>query len=182
MAQKKGKENSLYEGAEQKIRDAFFCLVEVKGYEKVTVSQIIEESGVNRSTFYRHYQDKDAIVESVKAEALPYTMQLMQMAQVEGDFLSFIANLTERGGLLSEEEKKRFLLLSRIHTARFELREFICQGLQRQYQIKNPKASMFETELFAEIIYSSFLYTMQGYSTKQQESLRSILQSITDNV
>lgn len=40
------------------LRDAFMELLEEKGFEKVTVQDIASRAMVNRSTFYRHYQDK----------------------------------------------------------------------------------------------------------------------------
>src|ERR1700690_4310369 len=40
------------------IREAFFALVQEKGFDAVTIQAIVDRAMVNRATFYRHYQDK----------------------------------------------------------------------------------------------------------------------------
>ncbi len=40
-----------------KMKRAFFALVEEKHYSKITVTELIGEAGVSRTTFYRHYKD-----------------------------------------------------------------------------------------------------------------------------
>jgi AcrR family transcriptional regulator len=40
------------------ISDALIDLTKEKGFAAVTVRDIAERAGINRATFYRHYQDK----------------------------------------------------------------------------------------------------------------------------
>lgn len=40
------------------IRDAFFKLVEEKGFDHITVKDITDEAMISRNTFYLHYSDK----------------------------------------------------------------------------------------------------------------------------
>jgi AcrR family transcriptional regulator len=42
--------------------DAFLSLVVEKGYEKVTVQDILVRADIGRSTFYAHYRDKEALL------------------------------------------------------------------------------------------------------------------------
>jgi AcrR family transcriptional regulator len=46
------------------LRDAMIALAIQKGFEAVTVNDIVNLAMVNRATFYRHYQDKYDLVES----------------------------------------------------------------------------------------------------------------------
>src|SRR5262245_45654368 len=46
------------------LRDAMMALVIQKGFDSVTVNDIVKLAMVNRATFYRHYQDKYDLVES----------------------------------------------------------------------------------------------------------------------
>ena len=48
--------------SKQMIADAFVSLVQERGYEDVTLSQIAERAGVNRMTIYRHFRTKERIV------------------------------------------------------------------------------------------------------------------------
>ena len=57
-----------YKAAEEKIRTAFYELLKEEGFQKVTVRMIVDRAGVNRSTFYLHYQDKYDLLESIEDE------------------------------------------------------------------------------------------------------------------
>ena len=54
----------------QAIMDAFLRLLLKKPFRKITVRDIVEECGVNRTTFYYYYQDIYAIVEDIADMAL----------------------------------------------------------------------------------------------------------------
>ncbi|ERL65754.1 TetR/AcrR family transcriptional regulator [Schleiferilactobacillus shenzhenensis] len=47
---------------EQKIKAAFIYLVQTKGFEHMTISDITQYAHINRSTFYAHYPDKFALI------------------------------------------------------------------------------------------------------------------------
>jgi AcrR family transcriptional regulator len=50
------------------IMDAFMALLEEKGFKSITVKEITQRAGVNRATFYAHYQDKfDLLNASLRA-------------------------------------------------------------------------------------------------------------------
>jgi AcrR family transcriptional regulator len=51
---------------EKALEDAFLQLMHERGFEKVTVRAIIDRAGVNRSTFYDHYQDKYDLLDRVE--------------------------------------------------------------------------------------------------------------------
>jgi len=42
---------------ERELREAFLRLIETKSAYRVTVKELCHEAGINRATFYRHYQD-----------------------------------------------------------------------------------------------------------------------------
>ncbi|WP_391207175.1 TetR/AcrR family transcriptional regulator [Psychrobacillus sp. L4] len=52
----------------QMIRDAFTQLIEEKGFEAITVSDLTEKADINRGTFYLHYKDKYDLFEQSKEE------------------------------------------------------------------------------------------------------------------
>lgn len=54
----------------QAIMDSFLRLLDRKPFRKITVRDIVEECGVNRTTFYYYYQDIYAIVEDLVSSAL----------------------------------------------------------------------------------------------------------------
>ena len=46
----------------QLLRDALVSLILEKGYQKITIQDIIDHANVGRSTFYSHYRDKDDLL------------------------------------------------------------------------------------------------------------------------
>ena len=52
------------------LREALIDLTEEKGFDAVTVGDIAERAMVNRTTFYRHYPDKYALVTGIFEEAV----------------------------------------------------------------------------------------------------------------
>jgi AcrR family transcriptional regulator len=44
------------------LRDALYGLIVERGYDSITVQQIIDRAGVARSSFYAHFRDKDDLL------------------------------------------------------------------------------------------------------------------------
>jgi AcrR family transcriptional regulator len=47
------------------LQDALIELVSEKGYESVSIREILDKANVGRSTFYAHFQDKDQLLHSI---------------------------------------------------------------------------------------------------------------------
>jgi len=47
------------------IREAFLQLLEERPLARITVKDIVERCGINRNTFYYHYQDINALLEEI---------------------------------------------------------------------------------------------------------------------
>lgn len=64
------------------ILEAFFKLVEEKGYDSVTVQDIADEAMINRATFYAHFKDKQDLYEKIfdlAVEAFTSVLDLEQL-------------------------------------------------------------------------------------------------------
>lgn len=49
--------NQRYQTTEEKIKKALFSLLRIRRYNDITIKEICYEAGINRSSFYAHYQD-----------------------------------------------------------------------------------------------------------------------------
>jgi AcrR family transcriptional regulator len=59
------------------LREAFIALVIARGYEAVTVLDIVEQGQVGHKTFYRHYPDKEALLNELLYEILAEAQPLL---------------------------------------------------------------------------------------------------------
>lgn len=59
----------------QKLRQATLDLVLEKGYDEVTVQDIVDRADLGRGTFYIHFNDKQEILWEMMEEGLAHTME-----------------------------------------------------------------------------------------------------------
>ena len=62
------KNNQRFQETDQRIREYFVKTLEEKEISKITVREICEAVGINRSSFYLHYQDVYALLEALCLE------------------------------------------------------------------------------------------------------------------
>lgn len=59
--------NQRFQSTEQKIQEALFSLLRFKKYNDISMKEICYEAGINRSSFYSHYQDiNDLMIKTEK--------------------------------------------------------------------------------------------------------------------
>jgi AcrR family transcriptional regulator len=69
------------------LREALLALILEKGYDRVTVQDVLERADVGRATFYAHFRDKDDLLLSGAAdlrESLRQQMAAFAAGQVSG--------------------------------------------------------------------------------------------------
>lgn len=66
----------------QLLRTALMSLIEEKGAEGITVTDITTRADVNRGTFYLHYRDAQDMLEQIKTEILDSLAELMREIDV----------------------------------------------------------------------------------------------------
>ncbi|EAE0857447.1 TetR/AcrR family transcriptional regulator [Listeria monocytogenes] len=49
---------------------ALFTLLDQKPFQQITITDIVAEADVNRGTFYKHYRDKEQLLDSIIEEIL----------------------------------------------------------------------------------------------------------------
>jgi AcrR family transcriptional regulator len=59
-----GREDRRVRRTRRLLREALLELVAEKGYDRVTVQNVIDRADVSRATFYAHFRDKDALLVS----------------------------------------------------------------------------------------------------------------------
>ncbi len=67
---KQDKQDRRSQRTRQLVNSAMLELLSEKGYEAITVQDILERSGIGRSTFYSHYYDKEDVHASMMEQML----------------------------------------------------------------------------------------------------------------
>lgn len=62
----------------QMLREALMELIEVKGYDGISVRQLTEKAGLNRGTFYLHYRDLQDLLDQCAEDMIQGWMQIMR--------------------------------------------------------------------------------------------------------
>lgn len=62
------KNNKRYKVSSEKIETTFLTLLYNRKYEEITISEICEKSGINRSTFYAHYDDINDLIIKIESK------------------------------------------------------------------------------------------------------------------
>lgn len=62
------KNNIRYKMSSEKIETAFLTLILNHKYEDITISQVCKQAGINRSTFYCHYDDINDLIVKIESK------------------------------------------------------------------------------------------------------------------
>ncbi len=71
---KQDKQDRRSQRTRQLVNSAMMELLSEKGYEAITVQDILERAGIGRSTFYSHYYDKEDVHASMMEQMLAEMM------------------------------------------------------------------------------------------------------------
>ena len=66
------------------IKESFYTLLREKPVEKITVRELCEKAEINRSTFYKHYQDCYDLLTKIEEEALERFDVLLAGIEIKG--------------------------------------------------------------------------------------------------
>ncbi len=84
------------------IREAFLELLKEKEFKKITVTDIMNRSGLNRSTFYAHYPDVYGVVEEIQDEVICRNMELIRQMNYQNILNDPIPYLQSIASMLNE--------------------------------------------------------------------------------
>lgn len=107
--------NPQYIRTDKAIKQALITLLKNKPFEKITVQDILDETPVTRSTFYKHFHDKYEIAEKMQQEFFDSLIIIRK---------EVYENPNQTPGLLKVSQENRELMdaLLKIHTEHVNLR------------------------------------------------------------
>lgn len=147
------------------IRDAFVELLEIKGVNGITISDIADRAMINRSTFYLHYTDKYDLLQQTMEEAMQNILQLVapETHIIDGklEYDSFIQNISS---ILKAVERDAMLYKVILNdkemsgiTKKFE------NALIDKLDICFPDHILISRDLFLEMITSLYMSAIKWW-------------------
>ena len=148
------------------IFEAFQTLLEKKRYDHITVQEIIDEANVGRSTFYAHFETKEALLDAFCGEVFFHLFGENACAftgsedTLEGKLTHILWHIREERGHLSailrSDGREVFFAYFKEHlTALFEAEWGDLDGLPREYRLRMLSAGFVETVVWwAEETYA----------------------------
>lgn len=129
------------------IKQALITLLKSKPFEKITVQDILDETPVTRSTFYKHYHDKYEIAERMQDEYFAAQQELRKATHKNPHSITpaLIAQCKQNNELLEA--------LLKIHTEKVDIRSALAKQAAVYYQSnsQSPTAAI-EAEIFSQAV------------------------------
>lgn len=136
------------------LREALAYLIEERGFDGFSISELTERAGLNRGTFYAHFSDKDDLLQSLEREFFDDLGCLREKLQGISlrEFLSAMSNgvpprvCVEMFEIISEHGTLIRALLGSHGDAQFQarLRDRVCtdiiRGVLYEKYTRNPTA------------------------------------------
>ncbi len=159
---------------------AFFQLAEKKNIYKITVREITELAGYNRTTFYRHFMDVPAVLEYVEDqfidEMAETVLPVLEKSQTLGDefFQLYLEKFRERQEILEVllRDENRTPFIKRIKDRLFQ-------------QLNSPIADTPRNAVIMDIYFTGVFHAvanqLQHPDLLTDDELMAILRSLFTN-
>ena len=174
------KKSNAFRRTDKVIEDAFMKLCKKKGFDKVTVKDIIDEAGISKNTFYQHFQDKYELADIVHKNFADHLTQSINSIYFNDEKNLFDYPKEDREKILHELVEKETALsydtlagLEKIVADGKDTGLFFKEAYYSKYMNSrhNENYGQAEKEIGAEL-YSSVrkaLYTLGNKPEYQQE-------------
>jgi len=165
MTEKKVYRNAIR--SRQMIREAFVELLREKPFEKVTATDIINRSGLNRSTFYAHYPDVKGVLEEFAIEIVNLFWHMLE----EMDFSQFLddpePNLKRVVAFL-EENRELYRLMAQSDLSPIyvdQLKKVLIQQVLDTPNLPTQGLSQISIDIRIRMLMSGIIDTYQEWLT-----------------
>lgn len=148
--------NPQYIRTDKAIKQALIKLLKTKSFEKITVQDILDETPVTRSTFYKHYHDKYEIAEKMLIDFFE-TQETLQKA-----FHDSHTPVSPAIIRISQQNYEIMEALLKIRTEHVDLRNSLAKQAIEHY-LSGPTGSNpeLEAEIFAQAV-TAFRISTEG--------------------
>lgn len=167
------------------IKNAFKKLMLDNDISKITVSQISEKAGINRSTFYLHYSDVDSVVKDIEKDIIAAISSCVDKFDIEKIYettYELFINLTT---ILNERtDTKKYILFSTSSsyvTGRLKeiIEEKLAEALTEKYNFVTNEIIYPLTFAAAGIVDT---YVKWAHAADENTSLENLIREVSEIV
>ena len=151
------------------IIEAFFKLVETKGYEAVTIQDIADEAMINRATFYAHFKDKQHLYDAIFTFTLSAFTAILDSQQLVNGNRVRVKHIEE---LLTQlyiniQENKSFFLTIMDNNFNEHFRKRLAEIIEEKYATIFSQLRITENDI--EYMTSIFIGTLHWWITSETD-------------
>lgn len=150
------------------IEQAFFELLKNKDYNDITVQDILTTALINRTTFYKYYENKEDLagymIESIKRDFF----EPLMTKRFGSPWEEFVKELPS---IATDKHHEKICLLWKISAPRINLKNDVYELIKNKYiSTAEPTANASKDDLaFQGHMYASFCIAMTEYSINYQQ-------------
>ena len=172
------------------IIEAFFKLVETKGYEAVTIQDIADEAMINRATFYAHFKDKQHLYDAIFTFTLSAFTAILDSQQLVNGNRVRVKHIEE---LLTQlyiniQENKSFFLTIMDNNFNEHFRKRLAEIIEEKYATIFSQLRITENDIdvpidfVIEYMTSIFIGTLHWWITSETDMTPNHLAQLVINL
>lgn len=157
MSQKKEYRSAIR--SRKMIRQAFMELLKEKPFEKITVTDIVNQAEINRSTFYAHYPDVMGLLDEIQEEIISFLEDYLKkitftdLLENPTKYLKLIAKMSN-----ANEELYRLLSHSMVATKQMEkMKKLLVERIMATMDIPEMYKGSFEFEFGVRFFLGGYM-------------------------
>ena len=164
------------------IREAMLELLKTKSIQKISVRELCDAAGINRTTFYNHYDGTYEVLAEIEEHFLAQLSAADTISNSEAGLERHIEALCQK---LKQNADTALLLLTNNADPAFSSKLLKTQGCNEIWQKAGSAYSDDETELLAEFVsggaYSMVCRWLENGCRQSPKQIASLLTAITQN-
>ncbi|MGF0070185.1 TetR/AcrR family transcriptional regulator [Streptococcus suis] len=165
----------------ENIISSFVILLGDKSFEKITIQDILDRSLINRSTFYRHFNDKYDLAKQINNQLIQQIQTLLKTRfgqKNSYEHLSKEMNL-EFHQLLTKREV--FLAMISIQNNEINLKNELLKIIEEHY-IRYLGKDALESQLFAALVLTTLTYRIQQNQVLSLEDIKETMLGLINSL
>jgi AcrR family transcriptional regulator len=165
----------------EQLFEALFELMQERGYERLTIQNLIDRAGVGRATFYAHFEGKDELLEFSIARLRASLMTEWQAAPGHrlGFTLPFLQHLASHRSIYQMTVARESEVTVQVHIRRM-LRELVREDIvSRRPGLKADPRVELATQYVAGALWSTIVWWMESGTVLPAEEVNAIFQRMT---